>query len=194
MKPLKLLMASLILLSALSCSKAEEGDLTISPIGATSYLINASAQSCTNVVAVYKNSTVARTTDVAPYYFNYQGLSMSWKNLTDTAYIVSLDFEFTSNSFNYTCSISGDELNALFYDFSGKVDWDGSLAPAASATSPTTKDSGSLCRIRCGGASVTDPKKPFTVTGTMTMKGFQRSPTGDEKPFKAKSSMKLIYQ
>lgn len=191
---IKAAMIGTALVACLSCSKSEDGDLTLTMTGSTSYLIPADAQSCTNVVAIAKNAATERATEVTSLYFNYQGASLSWKNLTDTAYIVSMDFEFTGSNFNNSCSISGDELLALFYDFGTKSDWDGTLAPATSAAAPTVRPSGSLCRIRCGGFSVTDTKKSFTVSGTVTVRGFQRSPSGDETPFKAKSSVKLLYQ
>lgn len=194
MNSLKFIAISLMLLSALSCSKSQDSDLVVTPTGTTSYLINASAQSCANIVAVSKSSQATVTQDVTGYYFNYQGATLAWKNLTDTAYIISIDFEFASGAFAYTCSISGDELTALFYDFAAKTDWDGTLAHATDAATPTLKSTGSLCRIRCGGATVPDPKKTFTASGTMTVKGFQRSPSGDETPFKAKSQLRLLYQ
>ncbi len=185
---------SLMLLSALSCSKAQEGDLVVTPMGTSSYLINSTAQSCANIVAISKNPQTAVQQDITGYYFGYQGATLGWKNVTDTAYVISIDFEFVSSAFNYTCSISGDELLALFYDFNSKAGWDGSLVPASSATTPTLKQTASLCRIRCGGATVPDPDKNFTAVGTMTVKGFQKSPGGDEKPFKTKTDVRLLYQ
>ncbi|MBS1971192.1 MAG: hypothetical protein JSU04_12865 [Bdellovibrionales bacterium] len=194
MNSLKFIAISCMLLSALSCSKAQDSDLVVTPTGTTSYLINASAQSCTNIVAVSKNPQTTVTQDITGYYFNYQGATLAWKNLTDTAYVVSIDFEFASGAFAYNCSISGDELLALFYNFTDGTSWDGSLAPASNATTPTLRQTASLCRIRCGGAAVPDPKKTFTASGTMTVKGFQKSPNGDETPFKAKTQLRLLYQ
>lgn len=194
MNTLRFIAISFMLLSSLSCSKSQDSDLVVTPTGTTSYLINSTAQSCANIVAVSKSPQTAVTQDITGYYFNYQGATLAWKNLTDTAYIVSIDFDFASGAFAYSCSISGDELLALFYNFANGTAWDGTLAPASSATTPTLKPTASLCRIRCGGATVPDPKKTFTASGTMTVKGFQKSPNGDETPFKAKSQLRLLYQ
>lgn len=196
MKPLKTLAGALLLLSILSCGKGEDSDLVITPTGTSAFLINYAAQSCQNVVAISKKADTALTKDVAPYNFSFQGLTLSWKNLSATAYIATIDFEFTSPVFTFKCQVSPDEVAALFYDFeaTSNKDWNGALAPAASATTPTTRSTGSLCRIKCGGATIPDSTQPFVATGTMFVKGFQRTSNGDEKPIKASTAVQVFYQ
>jgi len=200
MKALTLFMSALILLSGLSCSKNEEGDLSIEMIGSSAMMIPSQAQSCTNAVAVFRApSNNSPTKEIPENYFSYRGITLSWKNTTDTAYIVKMDLEFVGN-FNYKCSINGDELLSLFYVPATSAPtaeqlWDGSLAPAPAAGSLTTKTSWSVCRIVCGGAKPQDPTRPFTATGTLTVKGFQRGPAPDyeEKPFKARAPIRIEF-
>ncbi|HEY8272896.1 MAG TPA: hypothetical protein VIG33_18525 [Pseudobdellovibrionaceae bacterium] len=182
-------------LSLLSCGKAKESELIVEITGNNAYLINASAQSCSNKVAVALSpATASPASDISPHYYTYQGATLSWKNTTDTAYIIQAKIEFNNNS-NVTkpCTIAGDELLSMFFDFDNNQAWDGSLAPATSVSVPRTKNS--TCKIRCGGVPIADENKSFSAIGTMTWTGFQRNPdTGEEKPIKATTSVKLTYQ
>lgn len=194
MKALTLFMSALILLSGLSCSKNEEGDLSIEMQGQSTMLIPAKGQTCSNKLEVFiapSNNSV--TKELGENYFSYRGMTLNWKNTTDTAYIIKMDLEFRSGNFNYDCSINGDELLALFY--SGTTRWDGILAKATDAATPTTRTSWSGCNIICGGAKPTDSTRPFTATGTLTVRGYQQGPAPDyeEKPFKARAPIRVEY-
>jgi hypothetical protein len=199
MKNMKLFIGILLGLASFSCGKEQESDLAIELTGSNAYLINATAQSCTNKVAVYLTpSTTSPSSEVAAHYYSFEGATLSWKNTTDTVHIVEMKIEFTNANVTNTCSIAGDELLSIFYDFSvvgPGAAWDGSLVHATLAgdvVTPTMRPS--QCKIRCGGVSVVNENKAFIATGTMTLSGFQRSPSGEEKPVKTKTSVKLTYQ
>lgn len=196
MKNVKLFIGILLGLASFSCGKEQESDLAIGLTGSNAYLINATAQSCTNKVAVYLSpSTTSPSSEVAAHYYSFEGATLSWKNTTDTVHIVEMKIEFSNANVTNTCSIAGDELLSIFYDFSvvgAGAAWDGTLPPASSLTAPSARPS--QCKIRCGGVSVVNENKAFIVTGTMTLSGFQRSPSGEEKPVKSKTSVKLTYQ
>lgn len=162
------------------------GDLSINMAGSTSYLINASAQSCASVVDRVKDPSAPAYMPVNPYYMNFQGLTLEWSNPWDTALISHMDIDFPS--LGYRCTIAGNELQALFFDFTNRVDWDGTLSPSS------TKSTGSLCRIRCGSVPVPDPKSTFDTTGTITVYGIQKSKYNPESTIKASAPLRLIYQ
>lgn len=190
----KIILSALILCSALSCSKSEDGDLVISLTGSTAFLINTTAQSCSNKLSVFlAPANATPTNDVSAQYFSFPGMTINWKNLTDTAYIVSMNFDFTGSNIDFSGVLSGDELTSMFYDTTNKVSWDGTLAKAGSATAPTVLTTNTLCRITVGGVTVTN-KTAFNVSGTVTLRGFQRDADGNEKPIKAKATAHLIYE
>ncbi|MGZ3805867.1 MAG: hypothetical protein ACXVB4_16750 [Pseudobdellovibrionaceae bacterium] len=193
MKIINLFIGTFLAVSIFGCGAGKESDLGIQVVGNTAYLINATAQSCANKVEVALSpSTAAPTSSVSAYYYSYQGATLSWKNTTDTAYIVEMKIEFTSANVTNTCTISGDELLGVFFNFTTNTKWNGTISPAPSAEAPTLLSSN--CQIRCGGLRVADEKKTFTTVGTMTWIGFQRSPTtGEEKPIKATTTVKLTY-
>lgn len=188
MKSFKILTGTLLVFSILSCGSNKDGDLVVEPIGSTAFLIGAAAQSCSNIVAIDKKPETDATMDVAASHFSFQGMTLKWNNTEDTAYILAIDFEFNASALSFKCTVSPDEVLATFYDFAALSNkaWDGSLAPGASRTAG--------CRIKCGGISVDSGASPFVATGTMTVRGFQRAPNGDEKPIKASAPVRLYYQ
>ncbi|MBS1969638.1 MAG: hypothetical protein JSU04_05000 [Bdellovibrionales bacterium] len=176
----------------LAATSVFASDLSIKMTGSTSYLINASAQSCTNIVDVYQNPSAQRVLDIAAYYMNYQGATLEWNNKTDTAIISRMDLDFPA--LGYRCTIASEELQALFFDFTNKASWDGTLGPASYSNLATVRETGSLCRIRCGSVTVSNPKDSFTTSGEITVYGMQRSSGGQETPISAKAPLNLIYQ
>jgi hypothetical protein len=198
MRLLKLSAISMMLLSALSCSKSSDGDLTVGVVGSTSYILDDDVQSCANKLAVaLAPSTATPSNDITSNYISYRGMTLSWKNTTDSVDILKIDLQFTSSSFTKTCTISGDELAALFAVGTGATStaWDGSLA-AASVGSLTTRTMWDPCQLRCGGLSVDDKTKAFTVTGKLIVYGIQTGPAPDydQKPVKASTSITATYQ
>lgn len=189
-KGLLLILSSL---SVLTCSKAEKSDLTLNMINESTYLISASGQSCLNKMAVDLDpSENEMTYDVSGQYFSYNGATLSWANTQNTAYVVAIKFEFTGKNLEYACTIAGEELLAVFYDKDSNAQWDGSIAKADSATTP--REQPALCTIRCGGVTIPDGTNPFTVRGKVTVIGYERTPSGEEKPLKTTTSVKLIYE
>ncbi|WP_413288688.1 hypothetical protein [Bdellovibrio sp. HCB337] len=193
MKMMKIVFSIFLGLAILSCSKKDDSQLSVSVVGETSYIIPAPAQSCVNKRAVDLDSTTAATSDISERSFKYNTPTLSWENTANTAYIVALKIEFKGANLDYTCTIAGDELLAIFYNPVTNTDWDGTLGPASSASSPTTLTS-PACNIVCGEVSVANEDQPFTASGKMTVIGFERSPTGDEKPIKATSTVKVNFE
>lgn len=194
MKMMNTLFSIFLGLSILSCSKADDSKLGVSIIGESAYLIQSTAQTCTNKLGVYLDSAnTAVSSTVASRYFSYSGATFSWANTSNTAHIVFMKIEYSSTNLSYSCTISGEELLAIFYDYDNNQAWDGTLTPASAESAPTTISS--QCPIRCGGVSVVDENKLFTTSGKITLVGFERNPTtGEEIPLKASTTVKLIYQ
>ncbi len=192
MKGLQILLSGFFMLTPLSCGKKKDSDLGIQMSGSNTYLIDAKSQSCTNRVAAFTNPiSVSPASDVPALYYTLQGATLTWKNATDVAYIIKMEIEFKSVDLTHTCTISGNELLSVFYDFTTPKAWDGTL-PAATSSSPLTVLT-SQCPIRCGSITVADKAKSFTATGILTLVGFQRSPTGEEKPISVQTDVKLSY-
>lgn len=187
-------MKSLVFVTAFMLfSTAHADDLTATLPGETSYLIDASAQSCNNKVSALLNpATVAPTNDVRPLYFSYPGMTISWANTKDMVSISKIDIKFRDLDIDYQCTIAGEELASLFFDATNKTSWDGNLPPAKTAKTPSTVTSVPFCRITCGGVNLADKEKSFTSTGTVTVKGIQRSTKGDESPVEYESQVDLI--
>lgn len=192
MKTAKIALGIFLGFSVLSCAKPKTGSLSATLTGKNSYLIDASAQSCVNKMLVDKDPANTSTTmDISSLYFTYSGLTLSWASTENTAYIVSLKFEFPEKTGVQTCTIAGEELLAVFYDATTNTDWDGTIAKAADVNVPTTR--ASLCAIHCGGITVAS-KSAFSTMGTLTIKGFERTPAGEEIPIKTTASVKLMYE
>jgi hypothetical protein len=193
MKMAKITFYIFLSLSVLTCSKAEKSDLTLDMVNESSYLIPTDGQSCLNKMAVDLDPAETEMTyDVSSRYFSYNGATLSWANTENTAYIVGMKFEFTGKNLEFSCMVAGEELLAVFYDKDTNTQWDGSIAQADNAETPRTKTS--LCTIRCGGVTIPDGASPFSVRGKVTLIGFERTPSGEEKPLKTSSYVKLIYE
>lgn len=177
----------------LAAGSAFAGDLNFSMPRKSTYLINASAQSCKNVVDVSKNPATPVTSDIQGSYMSFIGGTLSWASTTDSVEIVSMDIMFDTPDFKYNCSIAGDELQALFYDFNSMTDWNHTILPAAADTLPRTIDTASLCRIRCGGASVPFGKA-FEAEGTLRVMGIRLSPTSGESLVDTSVPVKVFHQ
>lgn len=99
---------------------------------------------------------------------------------------------FDTPDFKYSCDIAGDELQSLFYDFNSKTDWNHIMTPATAATTPMTISTTSLCRIRCGGASVAS-NKDFEAEGTLRVVGIRKSPTAGESLVDTTVPVKVLH-
>jgi len=193
MKMMKVIFGIFLGLSILSCNKADDTELKIAIVGKNAFLIDAPGQSCTNVRDVdLSPSDVSPTAGVSALYFSYNGVTVSWTNLENTAYIVAMKLEFTGANLEYSCTIAGDELTSIFYDPATNTAWDGTLVKAANALTPNEKVS--KCPIRCGGVTVTNKSRAFTTTGKVTLIGFERNSAGEEFPLKTTANVKLTYE
>lgn len=177
----------------LVAGSAFAGDLNFSMPRKSTYLINASAQSCKNLVDVSKNPAMQPSYDIAGSYISFVGGDLSWASTTDSVDIVAMEIMFDTPDLKYNCSIAGDELQSLFYNFTTKTDWNSTLAPATSATTPTTIGSAEFCRIRCGGIAVAADKS-FEAEGTLRVMGIRHSPTSGESLVDASVPVKVYHQ
>lgn len=157
-------------------------DLSAKLTRTDAYLIPAKVQSCANKVQEHKGDTPEL--DVDGSYFRFQDLSLEWKHPADTAHITSI-YVKVANS-DYRCTIENSELMGVFYDFKKDQEWDGTLAPQSTKVSQ--------CPITCGDFSVSENEEPFILGGTMTVQGFQRSPSGFEKPLKIETPIWVYHE
>ncbi|WP_413291059.1 hypothetical protein [Bdellovibrio sp. HCB337] len=158
-------------------------DLTMGLRQQNAYLVDASAQSCANKMATRLDSSTPISYDVSASHFGFSGLDLQWNHPTDTAHIVAIKINFSDANVNYSCTIAAEELDGIFFNYTGLISWNGAMAPQTSISSQ--------CPLRCGYVLLKDHSKNFTSDGTMTLMGFQRSPTGDETPLKASAPVKL---
>ena len=178
----------ILLLGLVSCGKKQDALLTLTISNPnTGAMIPATARSCRQTMGLVD----ATTPELAKNYAQFGYLNVVWKgtkNLTP----LYLTVTFTSGPFaqtNYTATLAGDELRALFM---GATDFDSTSGVFSVSSTLGSTGSTGLCKLIVGGINVQKTNEPFQIIGMVKMTAVTQDDGGNDTVVTGYGNIKLV--
>lgn len=182
------LSTAILLLGLISCGKKQDALLTLTIANPnTGAMIPATARSCRQTMGLVD----ATTPELAKNYAQFGYLNVIWKgtkNLTP----LYLTVTFTSGPFaqtNYTATLAGDELRALF---TGATDFDATTGVFSVSSNLSSTGATGLCKLIVGGINVQKTNDPFQVIGMVKMTAVTQDDSGNDTVVTGYGNIKLV--
>lgn len=163
--PYRFFVLPIVFLAFTSCGK-KDSDLIVSMAPNQSQLYDGDAFSCINTLSTDPD----KSKDVTGPFFSFPRISVGWKKNDGTSFnFTSVKFKLRGPNFTggeFTCSLSLDEINALF----SVANNDG--YSNLSITKEAVITSNPACRVLCGGVSLVDKDNlEFGASGIVEIRG-----------------------
>lgn len=201
---LRLLILGLVVSAATSCSTSKTGDLSLTFGGTQTFLIPASASSCT-AIGAYDQALTSGTslaTDISAKFFQVSRPQLHWKNTSQDLFVSYISIKFSDADIApQECTIAGVDLQWLFATGTGAkaAQWSTELARAGSPLAPTGSTSGESvlsvfpdCNfLKCGGFTVT-PNAQKSFVGQVKVVGYSQDSAGNDTPVSYETSITVV--